>query len=191
MREGHERPFTGSGVGSWRSFSSVVEARARSARHPHSRRCASMNASRAGQVEANASFTRRMLTVTCAPIFKSCSRIVPHVTRSKSVPTSPMRRSASIGTKANDDTPDALGGLQPVGDRRPRTRLTMRRQSEFDVGATIVKIESCKTKPIWSRKGRTDREWRNVSRRSHLPARYSATLSTTRWAALPSHISGI
>ena len=69
-----------------------------------------MNASRAVQVEANASFTRRMLTVTCAPIFKSCSRIVPHVTRSKSVPTSPMRRSASIGTKANDDTPDALGG---------------------------------------------------------------------------------
>lgn len=57
-----------------------------------------MNTSRAGHAEANASFTRRTLTVTSTPIFNSCSRIVPHVARSKPVPTKPMQRTAHIST---------------------------------------------------------------------------------------------
>jgi hypothetical protein len=51
-----------------------------------------------GPAEANATLTRRTLTVTSAPIFNSCKRTVPQVARSSLVPASPMRRTAHIST---------------------------------------------------------------------------------------------
>jgi hypothetical protein len=46
----------------------------------------------------NATFTRRTVIVTSAPIFASCSGIVRHVARSRLVPVSPMRRTAHFST---------------------------------------------------------------------------------------------
>ena len=62
------------------------------------RRAAVANTFDAVQVDANASFTRRTLIVTRAPIFRSATRIVAHVTRSSLVPASPMRRTAHMRT---------------------------------------------------------------------------------------------
>ena len=68
------------------------------ARQVHNRPCASRKMSAAGQLDAKASLTRRTLTVTSAPIFRSASRIVPHVARSILVPASPRRRNAHRST---------------------------------------------------------------------------------------------
>ena len=48
--------------------------------------------------EAKATFTRRTLTVTRAPIFRSCRRMVPQVAFWSLVPESPMRRTAQSST---------------------------------------------------------------------------------------------
>jgi hypothetical protein len=61
-----------------------------------------LNASAAGQADANASFTRLTLIVTSAPIFNIARRMVPHVARSNAVPASPMRRIAHLSTWANE-----------------------------------------------------------------------------------------
>lgn len=64
----------------------------------HNRRAASSKTSRSGQADANASFTRRTLIVTSAPIFSSFSRIVPQVAVASLVPASPMRLTAHMST---------------------------------------------------------------------------------------------
>ena len=56
------------------------------------------NTSCCGQDEANAIFTRRTLTVISAPIFSNYKRMVPQVALARSVPPSPIRRSAAITT---------------------------------------------------------------------------------------------
>src|SRR5258706_10975048 len=55
-----------------------------------------------GHAEAKANLTPRTLTVTCAPIFNSFRRIVPHVADASCVPASAMRRRAHIRTYASD-----------------------------------------------------------------------------------------
>src|SRR3954464_8752232 len=52
----------------------------------------------AGQAEAMATFTRRALMRTRAPIFRSLRRIVPHVAAASAVWESPIRRKAHRST---------------------------------------------------------------------------------------------
>ena len=47
----------------------------------HNRRCTRAKVSAAGQLVANATLTRRTLTVTSAPILSRARRIVPQVAR--------------------------------------------------------------------------------------------------------------
>jgi hypothetical protein len=59
---------------------------------------AAINSCWFAQASLIASFTRRTLTVTAAPIFGSLSRIVLAQARASAVPSSPTRRSACIST---------------------------------------------------------------------------------------------
>jgi hypothetical protein len=76
-----------------------------------------MNSHWWGHASLMVSFTRRTLTVTMAPIFRSLSRIVLAQARARSVPVSPTRRSLCIKLKERHSlAPPSVSELL----RRPR-----------------------------------------------------------------------
>ena len=64
---------------------------------------AAMNSRWLGQASLIASFTRRTLTVTTAPIFSSFRRIVLAQARASTVSASPTRRSTCMSTYAAEE----------------------------------------------------------------------------------------
>jgi hypothetical protein len=89
-------PFMSSVVGAYVVLRCLVCAAQAPARR--SRACARANSCWYGQAEAIATWIRRTLIFTSAPILSSFSRMLPQLARANWVKASPMRRSAQSST---------------------------------------------------------------------------------------------
>src|SRR3954470_21720103 len=93
-------PPAGSVVGEYVALRCLVRAAQAPARR--SKAGARANSCCWGQAEAIATWIRRTLTLTSAPIFSSVRRMLPQLARANWVKARPIRRSAQSSTSANE-----------------------------------------------------------------------------------------